>query len=49
VLDANHDQELDAEEIKNAPQAILKLDTNGDGRLSHDEMRPARRAGRSSG
>lgn len=40
ALDTNHDQELDAEEIKNAAQSLLKLDADRDGRLNHEEMRP---------
>lgn len=40
ALDANHDQQLDADEIKNASAALLALDTDGDGVLGHDEIRP---------
>ncbi|MFM9059016.1 MAG: hypothetical protein ACKOSQ_07830 [Planctomycetaceae bacterium] len=40
ALDQNHDLELDADEIANAPDAIRKLDRNGDGRLDREEMRP---------
>jgi hypothetical protein len=40
ALDANHDHELDADEIKNAPTAVGKLDRNGDGRVDHEEFRP---------
>lgn len=40
ALDANHDFELDADEIAKAPEAIRKLDRNGDGRLDREEMRP---------
>ena len=42
VLDANHDGVIDADEIANASQALLKLDKNGDGRLTPDEYRPPR-------
>lgn len=44
ALDANRDHVIDAAEIANAPKALLKLDTNGDGTLSHDELRPKRPA-----
>lgn len=37
VLDANHDGELDAEELKNAAAALRFLDRNKDGKLSPDE------------
>lgn len=40
VLDANHDGVIDAEEIANAPKALLKLDANGDGKLTRDELQP---------
>lgn len=40
ALDANHDRELDAEEIRNAPSALAKLDRNGDGRIDREELRP---------
>jgi len=40
ALDANHDHELDADEIKNAPAALAQLDKNGDGRIDHEEFRP---------
>jgi hypothetical protein len=42
VLDANHDGVIDADEIANAPAALKKLDKNGDGKLTHDELRPPR-------
>jgi hypothetical protein len=40
ALDANNDGNIDAAEIANAPAALLKLDKNGDGKLSPDEYRP---------
>jgi len=40
ALDADHDHQLSAEEIKNATAAILSLDTNNDGMLTDDEFRP---------
>lgn len=41
ALDTNHDGELSAEEIANAPKALKSLDKNGDGKLSAEELRPA--------
>jgi len=43
VLDADHDVIISAEEIANAPAALIKLDKNGDGKLTPDEFRPFRR------
>jgi hypothetical protein len=40
ALDTNHDGVLDAEEIANASASLLKLDKNGDGKLTADELRP---------
>ena len=40
ALDADHDGSLSAEEIKNAPAALMNLDKNGDGKLTEDEVRP---------
>lgn len=40
ALDTNHDGELSAEEIANAPKALKSLDKNGDGKLSAEELRP---------
>jgi hypothetical protein len=40
ALDANHDGTIDAAEIANAPAALKKLDKNGDGKLTMDELRP---------
>jgi hypothetical protein len=45
VLDANHDGIIDATEIANASNALLKLDKNGDGQLTPDELRPPRPQG----
>lgn len=43
ALDTNHDGEIDANEINNAPAALRKLDKNGDGKLTREELRPAGR------
>ena len=43
ALDIDHDGILSKEEIANASSALLKLDKNGDGQLTEDEMRPPRR------
>lgn len=40
ALDADEDGRLSATEIENAPKSLLKLDKNGDGILSEEEMRP---------
>ena len=42
ALDANHDGEIDASEISNAPAALRKLDKNGDGKLTRAELRAHR-------
>ncbi len=41
ALDANHDQVIDAAEIANAAGALATLDTNKDGQLAEEELRPA--------
>jgi hypothetical protein len=40
LFDTNHDGVLSAEEIAAAPDALAKLDTNGDGQLTPDEVHP---------
>ncbi len=40
VLDANGDGIIDEQEIANASAALKKLDKNGDGKLTPDELRP---------
>lgn len=42
ALDADGDGTLSLVELANAPVALLKLDKNGDGRLTPDEYRPPR-------
>lgn len=42
ALDLNGNGILEANEIAAAPQSLLKLDANGDGRLTPDEYRPPR-------
>jgi hypothetical protein len=42
ALDVNHDGVIDADEIANAPAALKTLDKNGDGKLTPDELCPAR-------
>lgn len=37
TLDTNHDFIIDANEIKNSPELLKKLDLNNDGRLTEDE------------
>jgi hypothetical protein len=45
ALDTDGDHELSADEIKNAPTAVAKLDRNGDGRIDNEEFRPPRPPG----
>jgi hypothetical protein len=42
ALDANHDGMLSAGEIAGAAQALCTLDTNGDGKIDQEEIRPPR-------
>jgi hypothetical protein len=44
VVDADKNGELSAAELANAPAAIRTLDTNTDGTILADELRPARPA-----
>jgi len=45
ALDANGDGIIDETEIANASAALKKLDKNGDGKLTPDELRPPRPEG----
>ncbi len=45
ALDTNGDREISEEELKNATASLLKLDKNGDGKLTDDETRPPRPEG----
>jgi hypothetical protein len=49
ALDANTNGVIDAAEIANAPAALKKLDKNGDGKLTEDELRPGPGAGGAPG
>lgn len=49
ALDVNHDSVIDASEIANAVAALKTLDKNNDGKLTEDELRPARPEGASAG
>jgi len=49
ALDANNDGVIDEKEIENASKALKKLDKNGDGKLTPDEIRPARPGGPQGG
>lgn len=42
ALDTNGDGVLDAVEIANASASLKKLDKNGDGKLTRDELMPPR-------
>ena len=46
ALDPNGDHVIDASEITNAPEALKKLDLNGDGKLTRDEIMPPRPEGK---
>jgi hypothetical protein len=41
-LDTNHDGVIDETEIANASTALRKLDRNGDGKLTMNELMPPR-------
>jgi hypothetical protein len=45
ALDANRDGVIDEKEIKQAPEALRKLDKNNDGKLTMEELRPPRPEG----
>lgn len=45
ALDLNHDGVISADEIAKAVESLKKLDKNGDGQLTPDELRPARPEG----
>ena len=51
ALDPNGDKVVDADEIANIQKAIKKLDKNGDGKLTIDELlpRPPRMEGEQGG
>jgi hypothetical protein len=49
ALDLNKDGIIDADEIAKASASLLKLDKNGDGKLTPEEYRPAMRPGGSGG
>lgn len=42
AIDADHDGTISADEIAKAGDAIKKLDRDGDGKISHEELRPPR-------
>ncbi len=42
ILDTNHDGAIDADEMAHAGEALRKLDRNGDGRLTPEDMQPQR-------
>ena len=45
ALDLNHDGVISADELAKASESLKKLDKNGDGQLTHDELRPPRPEG----
>jgi Ca2+-binding EF-hand superfamily protein len=49
VLDTDKDGALSADEIANAPEALKKLDKDGDGVISHEELRPRMKGGEGPG
>ena len=40
AMDTDHDGTISAEELANAPESLKKLDKNGDGQLTPEELRP---------
>ncbi len=42
ALDTDHDGTISAKEIANAPESLRKLDKNGDGQITEEEVRPPR-------
>jgi hypothetical protein len=44
-FDADRDGELSEQEIDHAAEALARLDRNGDGRITREEMRPPKREG----
>jgi Ca2+-binding EF-hand superfamily protein len=46
AVDADGDGVISADELRNAPAAIRKLDKNGDGKVSREEAAPAMERGR---
>ena len=49
ALDLNHDGTIDEKEIAQASESLKKLDKNGDGKLTIDELRPPRPEGAPEG
>jgi hypothetical protein len=49
ALDANSDGVIDEQEIANASAALKKLDKNGDGKITREEMMPPRPQGGQQG
>jgi Ca2+-binding EF-hand superfamily protein len=46
AVDADANGSISAEEIRNSPASLKKLDQNGDGKITQDEARPAMGRGR---
>src|SRR5258706_6960210 len=44
IFDTNKDGVIDADEIAHASDSLKKLDKNGDGKITEDELRPPRPA-----
>src|SRR5215510_11673465 len=49
ALDTNGDGTIDATEIEQASKSLKTLDKNNDGKLTPEELRPARPAGQPGG